>query len=433
MVNSINNNVLSFKNTNNAGAVSYNTRKTTPMPAEPTIEDMFIMQQLAEKQRAKEQSKKEKWQKAGTIAQIALSAAFVVIAGTSLYGILKGAGKAGTSKLTFEDIAKKVDFPNIGDDCVNPKVRDFITTMKKSSGLSEEVKKVSGAKNPEQFLLMYGPPGTGKTFSAKMMAKELGAEYAEVQFADVSSPYIGQTSVEIKSIFAALAKKAEKEPNKKFLVAFNEIDALLVPREKCGSNNLHLAENRTAFLNGLDLIEKFKNVKIVGTTNVHPDSGSLDKASLSRFGNMLEIELPTQKEVIAALKFHLKKGASAIENHKFFENNKNAVEKFAKELVDNKYSQRDIEKLASDAHNRFGNAIADSKKLSEEKFDIKYLKEAFTAKGKTTGTIDLGVEGCTPKWTGIEPPTQSLSYSKKFKNFLKEIFWPSELNKKRVD
>ena len=68
---------------------------------------------------------------------------------------------------------------------------------------------MAGVKRPEQCILMYGPSGTGKTFSAKMLAKELGAEYAEVQFADVSSPYIGQTSVEIQNVFKQLKKQAE--------------------------------------------------------------------------------------------------------------------------------------------------------------------------------------------------------------------------------
>ena len=45
------------------------------------------------------------------------------------------------------------------------------------------------------------------------MAKEIGAEYAEVQFADVSSPLIGQTSVEIKKVFDKLDKIARRGRN----------------------------------------------------------------------------------------------------------------------------------------------------------------------------------------------------------------------------
>lgn len=417
MTYSINNSAINFKTNEQNSGINYIPRKTAPKPNEQSLDDLFILQKRVEQEKAKKEKNKEKWNKAGITAQIVLAASFATMATVGLLAFIKQNGKGGVTKLDFEDIVKKVNFPSLEDDCVNPKVREFIKNIKNNSGLSKEVREVSGAKNSEQFLLMYGPPGTGKTFSAKMMAKELGAEYAEVQFADVSSPYIGQTSVEIKKIFNTLSQKAEKEPNKKFLVAFNEIDALLVPREKCGSNNLHLAENRTAFLNGLDQISKFKNVKLVGTTNVDPASGNLDKASLSRFGNMLEITLPTQKEILAALKFHLKKDATAIEKHKFFEKNSSAIDKFVQKLHDNKYSQRDIEKLSEDAHNRFGIAIKETKDAAAEKFDIKYLEEAFNAKGATTGTIDA-YAGMKPMWEKIEEPTEKLPVNKKVENWI---------------
>ena len=414
MLNSVSNNVVNFKTT----PINYNTRKTPPMPTEPSIDDMFMMQQLAEKQQAKKEKSKEKWYKTGVIAQVALAAAFVTMAGISVYGLLQQAGKGGNTKLKFEDITKRFNFPKLEDDCVNPKVRDFIKRMKNNAGLSEEVKKLSGAKKSEQFLLMYGPPGTGKTFSAQMMAKELGAEYAEVQFADVSSPYVGQTAVEIKNVFATLQKKAQKEPNKKFLVTFNEVDALLVPSEKCGETNLHLAQNRTAFLNGLDSIKELKNVKIVGTTNIDPKSGNLDKASLSRIGNMLEIDLPTEKELVAALKFNLEGNADAVKNHKFFESNKGALEKFAKEMHDKKYSLRDVKLLSEDAMGRFGEAISSSKNLSSEKFDMKFLKEAFDAKGLTTGEIGAEI---IPAWQKIKAPNQKPTIQMQAATFWEKI------------
>lgn len=380
-------NQVGFKADTLSGSVRYNNRNTKPMPNN-YMDDEFLMQAIAEQNAKKKEKSKEKWYKAGVLAQIGLAAAFTVMAGGTVFSLIKQYGKnAGKlSKFEFSDIAKKENFPKLSDECVNPKVREFIQTMQSRATFSDKVCKLSGTKAPEQCLLMYGPSGTGKTFSAKMLAKEIGAEYAEVQFADVSSPYIGQTSVEIKKVFDKLVDKANAQPNKKFLVAFNEIDALLVPREKCGSNNLHLAENRTAFLNGLDQIKKFKNIKIVGTTNVDPKSGNLDAASLSRFGNMLKIDLPTEKELIASLKFHLK-DCEAIQKHKFFEDNSAELLEFAKELRANKYSQRDVEKMAEIAKTKFGMAISKSSNMENEKFTIQYLKEALAAKGKTTGAI----------------------------------------------
>lgn len=375
--------------------VNYNKRYTPPMPTE--AQDMFIMQQIAEQRAAKKEKNKERWYKTGVGAQVALAVAFSVMAGASVFGLYKQYGKAAgdiTKNFKFEDFGKKEDFPKLTEDCVNPKVREFIQSFAKKSGLKDGVKKLTGVQGDEQCLLMYGPSGTGKTFSAKLLAKELGAEYGEIQFADVSSPYVGQTSVEIKRVFEKIYMSGKKNPNKKYVIAFNEIDALLVPREKCGANNLHLAENRTAFLNGLDLIRELKNVKIVGTTNVDPHSGNLDKASLSRFANLLKIDLPTEKELIASLKFHLR-NCKLINDQKFFESNKSELEKFAKELKGKKYSQRDVEDIAKKAIDNFSFAINDKTNPEKEKFAIKYLEDAVNAKGITTGALE---KETIPNW-----------------------------------
>ena len=408
--------------------MSYNNRYTPPMP-DSAVDDMFIMQAMEQKKADKKEKSKENWQKTGIIAQVALAAAFITMAITSIIGLKKvginGHDIAKNSKLIWEDITKKQDFPNLTDDCVNPKVRDFIEKMKKRGNVKKEVLEYTGMKNPEQCILMYGPSGTGKTFSGQLLAKELGAEYTKVQFADVSSPYIGQTSVEIQNVFKQLHETATKNPEKKYVVSFDEIDALLVPREKCGANNLHLAENRTAFLNGLDLIKDCENLKIIGTTNVNPSTGNLDKASLSRFKNMIEIDLPNTTELQAALKFQLKK-LKAIEKYNFFENNKKEIEDFVKDLQKRKYSQRDVEDIAKKAVDDFGIKINDSTNVTDEKFDIKYLRKAVENKGLTTGAISDEV---VPAWAKIPEPTQKIPATVKllqkgtgFWNSIKELF-----------
>lgn len=398
--------------------VNYNNRYTSPMQEDNSLDDVFMMQAMEQQKAAKKEKSKENWNKAGVIAQAGIAVGFLATAAVSLAGlrlqkkIFKSGGAGQGTKnitknleMTWKDITKDTKFPKLEDGCVNPKVRTFIKSIKDATGLSSAAKKAAGVKGEEQCILMYGPAGTGKTFSAKMLAKELGAEYTEVQFADVSSPYIGQTSVEIQNAFKQIKKQAEKHPDKKFVVGFNEIDSLLVPREKCGANNLHLAENRTAFLNGLDDIANFSNIKIVGTTNVHPESGNLDKASLSRFKNMIEIELPTEKELKAALEFHFKDAENVVQ-HKFFENNKTTVNAFVKKLRENKYSQRDVEDIVKKASSEFAIDINNSKNIANEKFDIKYLEKAFDLKGPTTGSI---AGEPIPGWQNIKAPTEQIS------------------------
>ena len=263
--------------------------------------------------------------------------------------------------------------------------------VKERTGMDEKVAKYAGSKSAEQCVLFHGPSGTGKTFSAKLMANELGAQYAEVDFPKIASPYVGQASKNINQVFSDIAAKAKAEPNKKFLVAFNEIDSMLIPMEKSGSNQSYVLENRTAFLNGLDSIKEFKNVKIVGTTNANPKSGNLDLAALSRFGNLFEVELPTRKEIIAS-----KKG---LLNNK----NEREIEKFADELLKKHFSQRDVEKLAENAQTRFAIDIAKKSNPMEQKFDIKYLKEALKNKEFTTGSMNK--KDKTPKGTSFQDLT----------------------------
>ena len=404
MVNQINNNIRFKANT---AAVSYNNRYTPPMPADNNMDDVFMLQAMEQQKATKKAQNKERWYKTGVTAQVVLAASFAVMAIATVLGLKKGGanGASKNIKLVWEDISKKTNFPNLTDDCVNPKVREFIQKMKKRGDVSKAVLDYTGMKNPEQCILMYGPSGTGKTFSGQILAKEIGAEYTKVQFADVSSPYIGQTSVEIQNVFKQLKATATKNPNKKYVVSFDEIDALLVPREKCGANNLHLAENRTAFLNGLDLIKDCSNLKIIGTTNVNPSSGNLDKASLSRFKNMIEIDLPNTTELEAALKFQLR-DLKAVNEYKFFENNKSKVQSFVKELHKRKYSQRDVEDIAKKAVDDFGLTISEkSANPTAEKFDIKYLENAMKSKGLTTGAISDEV---VPAWSKIQEPTEKM-------------------------
>ena len=407
---------INFKSDSPQKSIFNNSKPQAPMPIIPYETDVLELQNV-EKEMRKKQKTQERLNKISAYGTAAIG---IGIIGSLIFSIVmavKGAkGGVKSMKITWDDIAKKENFPSLDDPCVNKKVREFIKNIKETAGLSDDVMKRAGVDAPEQFLLMWGPSGTGKTFSAKLLAKELGAEYTEVQFADVSSPYIGQTAVEIKNVFDKLAIKAKKEPNKKFLVAFNEIDALLVPQEKCGANNLHLGENRTAFLNGVDMLKEYKNIKIVGTTNVNPESGNLDKASLSRIGNILKIDLPDVEEITASLKFHMKKSED-VKNSKFFENSKSKIEKFAKELKDKKYAHRDIEDIAKKARTTYAFDLQDGK---TKEFDIKYLERAVETKGAPVGAI----EDSRPIWERVnfDDPEFKLTYPQKIRSWWSQLF-----------
>ena len=48
-----------------------------------------------------------------------------------IFMIMQYGNNTKNIKLVWEDISKKTNFPNLTDDCVNPKVREFIQKMKK--------------------------------------------------------------------------------------------------------------------------------------------------------------------------------------------------------------------------------------------------------------------------------------------------------------
>ena len=164
------------------------------------------------------------------------------------------------------------------------------------------------------------------------------------------------------------------------------------------------------------MLKEYKNIKIVGTTNVNPESGNLDKASLSRIGNILKIDLPDVEEIIASLKFHMKKSED-VKNSKFFENNKSKIEKFAKELKDKKYAHRDIEDIAKKARTTYAFDLQDGK---TKEFDIKYLERAVETKGAPVGAI----EDSRPIWERVnfDDPEFKLTYPQKIRSWWSQLF-----------
>lgn len=340
---------------------------------QPMTQDEVILQMMNEQK--KRIKKEERKKNIGLAAQVALSAAFVTIAATTVYQLMRGRTKA--AKTAFKQVG---EMPALTDGSVNPKAKEFIERtvklLKKPSNISE----YAGATTPPRMVLFWGPTGTGKTFSAKLLAKEMGAEYGEVQFSELSSAYIGETAVNITNKFKELAALAKKNPDKQYVVAFNEIDSLINNVDKLGSNNLHLGQNRTSFLNGLDSIKDVPNLTIVGTTNVNPNSANLDPATLSRLGSIFEIQKPEVPEIVASLKYHLKKSQAAQDLVK----DEAKLNELAESIHAKNGVQRDVETIVNTALSDFAVAIDDT----TTKFDADYIAKVIA--GKETWAAAIG-------------------------------------------
>ncbi len=343
-------------------ATNFKAANTVSKTAE-NPQDQF----LKDYEKAKKQAKREK--NLNTGIQIGILAAFMASVGMMGYVYF---GK-GTPKTIFKKISDKM--PELTDECINPKARDFINQVTEILKTPQDLIKYTGAKMP-RMVLFHGPTGTGKTFTAKLLAKEMGAEYGEIQFSDLSSEYIGKTAVNISRKFKELKEMAKKNPKKQFVVAFNEIDSLIGNVEKLGANSKHLAQNRTSFLNGLDYVKDVPNLTIVGTTNINPHSAQLDQATLNRLGNIFEIENPIKPEVKGSLKFHLSSSDAA----KDLINDDAALDILAQNIVDKKGAQRDVANLVEEALRRFTLDIRTKSDAKSQKLTADYIQKAIDGK-----------------------------------------------------
>ena len=141
----------------------------------------------------------------------------------------------------FESLKSNANIPTL-DSCksINKKLRSFLQVQVNYSKVKpEDIKKV-GTPKPANKLLLYGPPGTGKSYFAKIYAKSLDAEYAEIKYSEINSTWAGRHLEQLTSIFEDILAKSQMAKDKKFVVVFNEIDALVIPAESLrrgGSGN----------------------------------------------------------------------------------------------------------------------------------------------------------------------------------------------------
>ncbi len=201
-------------------------------------------------------------------------------------------------------------------------------------------------------LLLYGSPGVGKSYFAKIFAKSIDADYMEIMQSDYNSMWAGEGVDKLKKRFEEILKIAQKNPNKKYVVTFNEIDAMITPADKIiektqGTHWVSILEERAVFLNYLEILkEKTPNVTIIGTTNISPQNNNLDRAAMSRFQNLVEVPYPDKDCLYEALKINLDK----IKNKdKFFIDNDKELKELVQKMADRKFSFRNLEYVVNDA------------------------------------------------------------------------------------
>lgn len=136
---------------------------------------------------------------------------------------------------------------------------------------------------PGYRALFYGPPGTGKTLTATLLGKVSGREVYKVDLSLVVSKYIGETEKNLSGIFDIARYR-------KWILFFDEADALFGKRTAANSSNDRYANQQTAYL--LQRIEDFPGVVILASNL----KANMDEAFSRRFQSIIHFNMPGEEE-----------------------------------------------------------------------------------------------------------------------------------------
>ena len=180
------------------------------------------------------------------------------------------------------------------DDKLKSDIIDAMSIFMFKEKIFDEWKLSRVIKKPTNICInFYGEPGTGKTMAANAVAKELGLKILKVNYADIESKYVGETSKNLVKMF-------EKAQEKNALILFDEADALLSKRVTNMSNATDVSVNQTRSVL-LTLLDGFKGM-VIFTTNF---ISNYDSAFMRRIPYHIKFDLPNENERINLLKHYL--------------------------------------------------------------------------------------------------------------------------------
>lgn len=142
---------------------------------------------------------------------------------------------------------------------------------------------LAGKIKPGYRALFYGPPGTGKTLTATLIGKAAQRDVYKIDLSAIVSKYIGETEKNLGKIFDTAC-------NKKWILFFDEADALFGKRTATNNSNDRHANQQTAYL--LQRIEDFPGVVILAT-NLR---SNMDEAFSRRFQSIIHFNMPSVEE-----------------------------------------------------------------------------------------------------------------------------------------
>lgn len=134
-------------------------------------------------------------------------------------------------------------------------------------------------KHPQSpiSVLFFGKPGTGKTEFAKIVAKKVSKKITIMNFNEVISSYLGETTKNMSDFFAGFDFKNE-------ILFLDEIDGLVANRETIRSEEIYRAT-----IEFMKLLDNLGNGEIIiAATNILT---SVDKAVQRRFTSIINFDV----------------------------------------------------------------------------------------------------------------------------------------------
>lgn len=133
-------------------------------------------------------------------------------------------------------------------------------------------------------ILIEGRPGTGKTFTASVIASELGLPLYTVQMDKVVTKFMGETSAKLRQIFDSISSNNG-------VYFFDEFDAIGADRNL----DNEVGEARRILNSFLQFLEQDNSDSIIiAATN---NQKLLDQALFRRFDDVLHYSLPSETEI----------------------------------------------------------------------------------------------------------------------------------------
>lgn len=179
-----------------------------------------------------------------------------------------------TTGLSWDDLVLDAD--------VMDEVQSITTWVRHGEMLLRDWK-LDKALKPGYRSLFFGPPGTGKTLTATLIGQAVNADVYRIDLSMVVSKYIGETEKNLAQVF-------DQAQNRRWILFFDEADALFGKRTATSSSNDRYANQEVSYL--LQRVEDFPGTVILATNL----KGNIDDAFARRFQSLVHFPMPDAEQ-----------------------------------------------------------------------------------------------------------------------------------------